>query len=654
MRIFLFFQKFSRKKFLIFSSLLGIIVFFIWVFGPLFWNTPPSFSLPNSTLYDKNGIFLWRFSKNDLAYQEPIVFPEIDPVFLTLFLEKEDENFWTNGGVEFSKKMYLLWQYVTGNGSRGGSTLSEQWIKNKYFRESPRTLLQKGREAILSATLSLWTPKEKILEEYLSMAYFGRGAYGIKSASQVYFQKQFKDLYFLEKCFLITLLSRPQEADTLAKNFEKYKLYFLRIAQEKNLLTPDLLEKYRNEHFVLPKSPEESSSSVLQPFVEYTKAMLEKQNIFVEKGGYTITTTLDKHWQEMAEKIVIDELIRLRANNVHDAGVIILDAKTGAIRTLVGTTRPEDENVGKINTVLLPRPLSSTIKPFLYLYLFLTTSHHPRDQIDDTETEFPLANGTSYIPQNFKGESFGKMALEEALANSANISAVKILNEVGVSEFYNFLTSLGFSFAFPSEHYGLSLALGTAEVSLLDLSSFFTIFPNEGIRISPIVFEKISFPNTVDILPIPNATDVLLSYNEKKKQTALFWIKNALASDVLRQRVFKYSGIFNTKRNFSIKTGTSANFRDNWTIGFSSDLIIGVWTGNIENSKMEEVSGVDGAGEIFAKILEAIDGKGEKLKIPAHLKTIRVCKNDTNITKNFIPDITKCAEQRDTTVEQEP
>ncbi|MEI7511193.1 MAG: transglycosylase domain-containing protein [Candidatus Peregrinibacteria bacterium] len=639
MRIPFFLKNLRPKPLFLLALFFAVLLFFVWVFSPLFFTPVPSFALPNSHFYDKNGVLLWTVPKDDLAAQEPIAYAEIDPTFLTLLISKEDENFGTNGGVEFSKKVYLLWQYIRGNGSRGGSTITEQWIKNKYFRESPRTLWQKGREAVLAGTLSFTTPKEKILEEYLSFAYFGRGSYGVKAASQVYFKKQFADLNFLEKCFLVTLLSRPQEGESLAKNFGKYKPYFLRIAEEKQLLPLDRIAAYAKEDFILPDKELVDFPVLLRPFLEYSQDEMKKQGIAIEKGGQEVFTTLDKHWQETTEKIVLDELVRLRANAVHDAGVIILDAKTGAIRTMVGTTRPEDKNVGKINTVLLPRPISSTIKPFLYLFLFLTTSAHPRDIVEDKKTEFPLPDGTKYIPQNFKGEEFGKIALEEALANSANISAVKVLDRVGVAPFYNFLTSLGFSFPFPAEHYGLSLALGTAEVSVLNLASVASIFVHHGERVLP-YSTMIKNPLVAAIPP------------SVRLETALFWILSALNSDALRQRVFTYSGIFNTGRNFSIKTGTSANFRDNWTLGISDDLIIVVWTGNIDNSKMEEVSGVDGAGKIFAKILEALDLRGEKPKKPEHLKNMRVCKRDTNITKKFVPDLSKCAEQWDTTVEE--
>jgi membrane peptidoglycan carboxypeptidase len=619
------FQKISfSRRFFFLTFLFLVSLFFFWVFSPIVYSVifsdtaQKNIAYQNTVFLDANNEVFYTLPKENLQYHIPLSAEQIDNDFLLLLTTKEDENFYSHWGVDFPKKAYLLGKYVLGTSHRGGSTLTEQWIKNKYFRETPRNFRQKIRESVLAVSFSPFIEKEKIITEYLNIAYFGRGAYGVEAAANRYFNKSFVTLNFLEKSFLISVLPSPNDEFSNIKNFnKKNKYYFLDIAQKNFLLDEYLLEKYKNQTLeILPLQDE----MFTQKNAEYEQnkeliALIQNQ-IFLENidntvGGLKVYTDFSPSIQKNITETVAEELGRLSENNVQNAGVVVLDAQTGGIVSLVSNTKNSPENYQKMNTVLTKRPVASTIKPFLYLFAFLQGKKSD-DIILDTQTDFEIQKFSEkpeyYVPHNFNGQEFGEVTLAQALANSLNISAVKLLDELGIENFYNFTKTIGFEHEENADFYGLSLALGTNESSLLELARNFSIFVHGGEQISPRVIVKIEGPDNQLIKNyVPEKKQLLTQYEKNIREKATQDIFDILQNPVNRQKVFHLSGTLGNDHGFAIKTGTSANFKDNWSVAFRDDYIIGVWTGNLDNSKMKEVSGVDGSGVILRRIIDGLE-----------------------------------------------
>jgi len=612
----------NKKKIVIIG--VGIFLFFAWVFSPIVFSgdTTENILYKNTVFIDTNGEIFYTLPKEKLLYQTPLSADKIDKTFLTLLTTKEDENYYSHLGVDVPKKIFLLGKYLLGSSHRGGSTITEQWIKNKYFRKNARTFPQKIRESLLANFFSFSKSKEEIITEYINIAYFGRGAYGVEAAANRYFNKSFTTLNFIEKSFLISLLSSPNSEIQNIRNFNNYrKKYYLHIAKQKRLLNNFLLEKYKTEEIQVislqdKKFTEQAEHYKLyKDFISLAQINIQSQNINTSKGGITVYTKFRPKLQKQISRLVKNELSRLSKKNVKDAGVIVLDAQTGDVLALVSEIGSTEKNYKKMNTVLVKRPVASTIKPFLYLLAFLE-GKKPTDTILDTKEKFLISKEGKekkyYIPYNFNGKEFGEVFLQEALSNSLNISAVKLTKEIGVTKFYNFLQDVGFSFEENADFYGLSLALGTNDESLINLASHMSLFVHGGEQISPRILYKITKETNVKKSEIQEYTypihkkTIITSYSKEKIAEKTKQITEILKNPKNRQKVFHLNGTLGNNHGFSVKTGTSANFKDNWTIGFRDDYIVGVWTGNLDNTPMKEVAGVDGAAVIWRGIVEKL------------------------------------------------
>ncbi len=493
----------------------------------------------------------------------------------------EDRDFYAHGGISLKAITRAAWQNITsGEIISGGSTLTQQAVRNR-LHPTRRTFLYKIKEAFLALKLEQALSKEEILESYLNTSYFGHQAYGIAAAAKIYFGKSPQELSLAESAMLAGVLQSPSSLDPFvnmkrAKERQKRVLDAMRevhpeIAYDEALQEPITLTKNR----IAIRAPH---------FVMHVQ---ERSPASFEQAGH-LRTTLDLDLQADIEAIVRRKLEELKDKNVTSSAVVVLDAKTGDVLSMVGSADYFDtEHDGAVNVALSSRQPGSTIKPFTYA-LALMRGETAATTIADVETQFFTEEGNPYTPRNYDYGEHGLVRYREALANSYNIAAVKVAEKVGVPALLSFLKSAGIgTFTQAPDHYGLALTLGDAEVTLLDLTAAYGMFARGGVTL---------VPRMMAADPVQAGTRVL--------DAKVAWlISDILSDNQARLPEFGEDGPLSFGVPVAAKTGTTRNSRDNWTIGYSADVVVGVWVGNADNSPMRGTSGVTGAGPIFHDVM---------------------------------------------------
>lgn len=574
-----------------------------WIFAPLFFIDLRPYHQDNSIITDKNYQIIYTFPKEIYTYQKNIPLTEAPELFQKLLIYKEDRNFYQNHGVEVFTKIKILGNFILhGHLQRGGSTITEQWIKNKYFPKKSRNILQKIREFFLAISLTKTTSKNQILEEYINHIYFGNQAYGIAQASEFYFKKIPKDLTPNEQIFLLSLISNPSRFYDQDFDFTHLRKHWLKVAQEKNWLTDLEYREFSGKKLQIKFPQIQKSHNFF--FLQSVKDQIS-QNLKPEKGGIIISSTLDAQKQKKIYQEIQPILAEIKTQGAYDHSIIVMDAKTGNV--IVNLS--QSQTLKNQNPTTTLRPIASTIKPFLFTYFFSKNPQiNPQQKILDKETSIPLPNGEIYRVKNFNGKEYGEVSISEVLANSLNIGAVQILEKVGTQNFYNFLQKIGFELQNSPDFYGLSLALGTNRLSPLKLTEKYTLFYHQGRNIAQARFiEKIHVNNHLYFSHKKTLTSPLDKGNLGDFQKALKTTYQILKDEDLRQKSFGFRSILNDGKNFAYKTGTSPNFYDNWAIAMNDQYIITIWVGNLNKQKMEVLSGISGSGPILKKVLEIID-----------------------------------------------
>jgi membrane carboxypeptidase/penicillin-binding protein PbpC len=612
---------FTRKRIIAF---LGITVFLwlLWVFLPILTYDKTEYYTNNSVITDRHNQIFYTFPKPHYTYQQNISLEEVPELFLKLLVWKEDQTFYENHGIALWTKIKLLGEFIiTGEYRRGGSTITEQWIKNKYFLGKKRNGLQKLREMNAAFVLGMLTPKEQILEEYMNHIYFGNLAYGIEAAASFHFQKLASELNPTEQILLLSLISNPARLYNDNFGFTEQKRFYLDLALKKAWL-PELAYREYSQYRINLNFPETRRTENIFFIEELLKQIPSEFQL--EQGGFLIKATLDKQLQTEIWEEVQDILPDLQTKNAHDIGVVLLNGKTGEVHALIGSSDPNNKKTGQINTAMQPRPIASTIKPFLF-FTGLLFGIRPENIILDVEQNYPIENGEMYRVKNYNGLEYGLVTVEQSLANSLNIGSVKLLHHIRIETFWELCEQIGFTFLKDTNFYGLSLAIGTSEHTLLDLVSYYSLFQNEGNKVvSPQFLQSIVEDSSGEVLftQTRNIKDVDLGNLEKQKWAAQEIVR-ILSDENLRQKSFGFNSLFNDGRNIAYKTGTSSDFHDNWAIGFDDMFVIGAWVGNLSNEKMDILSGVQGSGPILKRMVQLKDMRGGRPKPFSELNTCR-------------------------------
>ncbi len=568
-----------------------------------------------STVFlDRNNKVLYDMYKD--KNRIPVKFEEIPDYLKKATIAIEDKNFYKHQGVSQTGIIRAFINIILGRGLQGGSTITQQLIKNVLLT-SRRTISRKIQEIILAYEVERRYTKDEILQMYLNEAPYGGTYWGVGSAAKAYFGKEVKDLNLLESAILAGFPQSPSiYSPFIGKNDAwrartKDVLRRMRedgyITREQELNTLNDLEKYR---FSAPKL------TINAPhFVFYTKDLIEKE--YGEKiidQGIKVKTTLDLDVQKTAEKIVKDEIENLKKYNVTNAAVVILDSKTGEILAMVGSYDFNDEKYGKFNAALGLRQPGSTVKPITYALAF-EKGYTPATVLMDVKTEFTsgASSDKPYVPVNYDGKYRGPMQIRFALGNSENIPAVKMLAIVGVNDFLEKASQMGLVQFAPTQEnlnrFGLSVTLGGGETTLLDLTSAFTVFADEG--------QKKDVSSILEIDDFSGKT-IYKQVKTKKKQVlspeVAFLISHILSDNNARIEVFGPNSYLNIPgKTVAVKTGTTDDKRDNWAVGYTKSITVGVWVGNNDNSKMDPriASGATGASPIFYKLMRELLKKYE-------------------------------------------
>jgi len=608
-RRFLLFNKafFTQIPLKIYYFFLGILTTFLILFfyqSYLFVKSLPSpaaigkVNYPLSThLYDREGRLLYQIYRDQ--NRTPIKLKDLPPYVYQATIAIEDKDFYKHQGISFLAILRSIRETFFKKNLQGGSTITQQLIKASLLTPE-RTWERKIKEIILALWAEKIYTKDQILEMYLNQVSYGGSAYGIEEAAKTYFGKSAKELNLEEAALLAGL---PQ-APSIYSPYINPKLTKKR--------RDDVLEAMYRQGYINKEAKtkaQQKQINVLPPktlikaphFVFYLKSKLEDRlgTSMVEEGGLRVTTTLDLSIQEEVEKILKEEIEKVHHLNVGNGAVLVTRPQTGEILAMVGSVDYFSQPYGAYNVVLALRQPGSAIKPIMYA-LALQRGYTAATVIDDSPVVFQIPGSQPYRPLNYDNRFHGKVPLRYALANSYNIPAVKVLAELGVDSFIDFAKKMGISTWKDHSRYGLALALGGGEVTMIDIAKAFGVLANLGEQVDLISYLKIknSLGETIDEPKI---------FKLRRLNPAIAYIISDILSDnFARTWAFGLNSFLEIKGyKVAVKTGTTNDKRDNWTVGYTPDFLVVVWVGNNDNSPMNPylTSGITGAAPIWNRVM---------------------------------------------------
>jgi membrane carboxypeptidase/penicillin-binding protein len=599
----------------------------------------------------------------------------------------EDRTFWTNQGFDLQGIGRAFYEYVwLGGQIQGGSSITQQLVKNTLIEEERRIVgerisiddyRRKVEELLLAQRLSQVYTKEQILEWYLNTNFYGNLAYGVEAAARVYFDKTAAELTLAEAAMLASIPQSPalNPIDNFDEAKARQELVLTSMLRE-DLISREAWLAAKTEPIQVSPGIEERFDIIAPHFAQYVRKQLEQTYgpEMVLRGGLRVYTTLDLILQRQAECVArvqvarlsgeigdtlpADELAKCPAleylmplresdqgvdHKVNNAAVVALDPRTGEIRAMVGSLDYWDESInGSFNVAVdgLRQP-GSSFKPFTYLTA-LSQGYTAATMVLDVETDFGTNfDGTAYVPQNYDREFHGPMRVREALANSFNVPAVEVMSWVGVDKVIRTAHSLGITSLDKGPNaYGLPLTLGGGEVKLLDMAYAFSVMNNMGVMIGQTVAEserRLGF-RTLDPVSIIRVEDndgqIIYEYDQPQRREILTPQLAFLMNDILSDRNSRCLGFgcpnaleLPDNRPAAVKTGTTDDFRDAWTVGYTPQLVTGVWVGNTDNTPMEEVPGSKGAAPIWRAFMSwAMEGEPIELwSRPPGISQMAVC-----------------------------
>lgn len=503
--------------------------------------------------------------------------------------------------------------------SQGGSTITQQLVKNTLLTQR-KSFLRKYQEIFLALELERRFSKKDILEMYLNTVYFGEGAYGISDAAKTYFGKSPGQLTLAESALLAGILPAPSAYSPISGDRDKA------FARQKIVLDQMLKQGYITQAQkakaigqVITFSTEQSEINQTAPHF----ALMVKKELIDKYGeqkiansGYTVRTTIDLSDQNFAEKTVKTQVRNLRFDNVTNGAAVAIDPKTGEILALVGSHDWYDEVNGKINMVLRPRQPGSSFKPIVYTRALERRLITPATMLDDKPIKYP----DGYTPLDYDHKFRGEVLVRRALANSLNIPAVHVLERVGIPDTLNFARELGITTLKSPSDYGLSLVLGAGEVPLLQMTETYATFANNGTRAAPTTIIEIKDKKgEVIYAHEPDLKEILSS-------DVTFLISSILSDNSARAEEFGNS--LTISRPAAVKTGTTNDYKDSLTIGYTPSLAIGVWVGNNDNTPMDSIAGSLGAAPIWRQMMEhmLIGTPAEKFIPSGGIIKLTICK----------------------------
>lgn len=603
---------YNRKRIVFFAVLIS---FSLW----LFWGIPlptklSSPDIPVSTkLFDRNGKLIYEIYAG--TRRSPVKLEELPDYIKNSTISIEDKDFYKHYGFSFSGIARSVFKIITRGKVEGGSTLTQQLVKNALLTPE-RTIRRKIREFFLTMIVEGIYSKNQILEMYLNQIPYGSTAYGIESASELYFGKAAKDLTLAESTLIAGLPQSPTRYSPFGAHPELAKV------RQREVLTQMVKNGYISQEeadktYEISLKYAEIKAPTAPHFALWVKDQLVEKygEKMVEQGGLRVTTTLDLDLQEFAQDAVATEVGKLAKQKVGNGATIVTHPSTGEILAMVGSKDyfAKDED-GKVNVILAKRQPGSSIKPINYALAIKNKKITLATTFSDVPTCFSVLGQSLYCPKNYDGTYHGLTQTRFALGNSYNIPAVKTLALNGIEGFVEFAQNMGLTTLNDPSKYGLSLTLGGGEVKPYDMAEAFGVFANEGVKEPLIAITEISNWKG-KVLEEIKIKDKKLSGTKILDVGTTFLISHVLHDNNARSQAFGQSSFLNVKGHpeVSVKTGTTNDRRDNWTIGYTKQIAVVVWVGNNDNSPMGgAVSGVSGASPIWNKVIKFALDKSER------------------------------------------
>lgn len=591
--------KKNQSKYIFIISLIFLLFFVVYI--STFIIKPNIQQIPYSTvIYDKNNVRVWEIIKDNKYRHEEVLFWEIPEFTKKSIIALEDKTFFSNSWIDYKAifraflNNFQAWSII-----EWWSTISTQVIRNNYWLNKERTFLTKIKEFYLAIALNNNYSKEDILSNYLWNIYYWYLNYWLKSASNYYFDKSLSNLTKAEQIALIALPKNPKKYDPYI-NKQEFKNRFKNIANylyENKIIQKNELNEILNEKLEF----NENHDNKLPYIVDYFKG-LWNWKVQEDIMNSELFTTIDYNLTKKISEISRNSIIPLMWKNVKDYSVIIIDRKTNSLLTMIWWINYYWSD-WQVNMTTSPRQVWSTIKPFTYVLAFKNLWYVPSTTITDLPVQFQTDLWYAYNPKNYSLDYKWEVTVAEALSQSINIPALKVAEKVGVSNLLHFLKKLWITTLTKDEnYYWLALTLWVWEISLYELTRAFTIFANDG--------------ELCDVKVISNTNKSCKKIIEKKYTDMI--------NEILTNRYYKINAFpinWNLDfpdKNVFLKTWTSRNFKDNWTVWYTDNYIIWVWAWNKDGSEMKWVSWASWAWEIFKNIVDYIEkdwGESEIKKI---------------------------------------
>ena len=610
--------------------------------------------------YDRNSQVIYEMIDPNAGRRTYTTLDKISPYVIAATIAIEDKEYYNHPGFDlFALVRALVTNYTSGEVVSGASTITQQLARTLFFTPEERvevSVRRKAREIVLSSEITRRYTKDEILELYLNEINYGNMAYGIEAAAETYFNTTADQLTFSQSAFLAGLPQAPSVYDIFSNrdatlNRDKQVLTAMyNMSQEKgcievnNVAEPICVEaqqaadayiEIENYPFTIRTNP-----LVYPHWVTYIRYLLETtydpQTIY--RSGFRVYTTLDPHLQLEADRIVKEQVEALAGQNATDGALVAIQPKTGEILAMTGSADfYNDAIAGQINMALQPRQPGSSIKPLTYAAAF-EKGWTPATILWDVPSEFPPSGDPNdtrepYKPVNYDGRFHGPMSIRTALANSFNVPAVKALEFVGI---YNnpatieedgliaFAKRLGIT-TFTRPDYGLALTLGGGEVTLLELTSAYSAFANGGRRFPTYAISKIEdHQGKVVYEHKPPVGEQVV------RAEHAYLISSILSDNDARSWMFGANSVLKLPFSAAVKTGTTTDMRDNLAVGYTPDIVTGVWVGNPDNTPMVNTTGLSGAAPIWSQFMQVAvqsltGGKPTPFSRPAGVVERAVC-----------------------------
>jgi penicillin-binding protein 1C len=565
-----------------------------------------------ATITASDGTILAQINDRRLGERRAVTLKEIAPELALATIAVEDRRFYNHPGVDAPGMLRALTQNFDsdGAGMQGASTLEMQLVRNLFLTDerSEQTLSRKIKEAKAAVELDKYYSKEEILQTYLNVVYYGNQAYGAEAAAQTYFARSARDLTLAQSALLAGLPNAPSTLDPYRNpaGARERQERILGLMVEATFITQQQADEALQERLVYRASP--VNTTIAPHWVNYVQGAIRERfgPDALYTAGLRIETTIDMEVQAMAEKIVADAEPVRRLARANNSSMVVIDPRNGHLLAMVGSKNFWDNSIdGQVNLAVAGRQPGSSIKPLVYMTSF-EHGLNPATELDDRITAFSAPPGQPpYMPRNYEDKYYGRTTIRDAIGNSLNVPAVKVLKYIGVPAFKDMADRLGVRTLDDWDPRWLSLTLGGGEVRLVEMVGAYATIAREG-RYLPIEPLKLVETARGEVLhkasANPEGTQVV-------DPRIAYQMLHIMGDPSARLVTFGAASPLNLRQPHMVKTGTTDDYHDTWTIGCVPQVCVGVWMGNTQNQPMVKVSSSLTAGKMWVDMIGALTDK---------------------------------------------